>query len=68
MNALETMTGKTQSEIKVPTMRTNSAEGTIACVCDYYLTNNKIRRKNISSQRNIYVDIVCYALNVAEEL
>lgn len=68
MNILKTMIEKTQFEVKVPTMDTNSSETTIIEATHYNSTRDKIKRKIVPSQRDDYADLGCYDLNVAEGL
>lgn len=52
MKLLETMEENTQFEMEVPTMYTNSSEGTITRVSNYPLTRDKVNMKIIPSQRD----------------
>lgn len=56
---LETMIEKTLFEVEVHTMNTSSSES---------LTHDKVRKKIVPSQKNNYVGLGCYALNVVEGL
>lgn len=66
MELLETMMEKTQFEMKVSTMDISSNERTVTEDFDYNLTCDKVKREIAPSQRDIYADLECYALNVDE--
>lgn len=68
MKILETMAEKTRFEVKVPLMNTISSERRIIDTYDYHLTHIKVMRKIVPSQRENYVYIECYALNMDERL
>lgn len=68
MKLLETMAEKTQFEMKFPTMDTSSSKGIVTEAFDYHLTHDKVSSEIAASQRDNYVNLGCYALNVAEGL
>lgn len=49
-------------------MGNSSIEGMITYVYDYHLTRGKLRREMVPSQRDDYVHLGCYVLNVTEAL
>ena len=67
MKILETIVEKTQFEVKVFTMDSSSSEIRITKTFDYHATRDKIGRKNISSQRDGYTGLGCYALNLLKD-
>lgn len=68
MKLLETMAEKTQFKVNVSTISTSSNERKIINALDYYLIWTKVMREIVSSQRDNYVRLECYSLNVAEGL
>lgn len=68
MKLLETMSEKTWFEVKVSTMDITSSEKTITGAYYHYLTHDKVRMKIVSSQKDSYADLGCYASNMAQGL
>lgn len=66
MRLLETMVEMTLFEVKVPNLDTSSIKGTITEASEYHLTRDKVRRDIVPSQRENYVDLRYYALNMAK--
>lgn len=62
------MANKTQFQVEVHVMDTNSSVGTIIKACNYYFTCNKVMWVIVPSQRYDYVSIGCYALNLTKLL
>lgn len=68
MKLLKTMEEKTRLEVEFPTMNTSSSDRTVTKAFEYHLTCDKVRRTFIPSQRDYYIGLGRYAMNVAKGL
>lgn len=50
---------KTQFEVDVPTMGTNSNDGTVINASNYHLNRDKVRREIVPSLRDDYAGFKC---------